>query len=349
LTLVWHNHFATSNLKVDDLSAMHRQNQMLRGLAKAPFGELASAMLSDPALLNWLDAPAKKKGSPNENLARELMEHFTLGIGNYSENDVKQAARTLTDWTVNDGQQAFEESEHDAGEKTILGETGPRNPNDLVKILLAHPATSRRLAWRICDLLMGESVVTPAALAALAGGLRERDLSVGWAVETALLSKLFFSELNIGSRVATPVEFVVNSVRSLEAYNPPPSTLLLAEWSARMGQDLFYPPNVGGWTGGRDWLGSRHVVARANFAAALVEGRLTATPSPPNLRKLASEHAGATTLESCIAFIGQSMTAKAEDDLNRELIAAAKGTGSDGNRLQLVTALMLSRPEYQLL
>jgi uncharacterized protein (DUF1800 family) len=349
LTLVWHNHFATSNRKVDDLGAMHHQNHSFRGLAKSRFGELLSAMISDPALLNWLDAPANKKGSPNENLARELMELFTIGIGNYSENDVKQAARALTGWTVNDGQQAFDEGEHDAGEKTILGKTGRWNAKDLVTILLAHPATSRRLAWRICDLLMGENVVTPEAIAALAAGLRERDLDVGWAVETALRSKLFFSEPNIGSRVATPVEFIVNSVRSLEAYNPPPSTLLLAEWSARMGQDLFYPPNVGGWTGGRDWLGSRHVVARANFAAALVEGRLTATPSPPNLRKLASEHTGATTLQSCSAFIGQAMTGQADEDLIRESIAAAKGAGLDHDQLQLVIALMLSRPESQLL
>src|SRR5262249_8090330 len=95
LTLMWHNHFATGNLKVDDLEAMHAQNETLRAHAKAPFGKLLDAMVRDPALLAWLDAPANRKGHPNENLARELMELFTLGIGNYSEKDVKEAARAL--------------------------------------------------------------------------------------------------------------------------------------------------------------------------------------------------------------------------------------------------------------
>lgn len=349
MTLLWHNHFATSNLKVDDLDAMHSQNETLRRLARASFHELLTAMVSNAALLVWLDAPANKKGRPNENLARELMELFTLGIGNYTEADVKEASRALTGWTVKDGQQAFDESEHDAGEKTILGKTGRWNAQDLIEILLAHPATSRRVAWRICDLLMGEDAVIPEALAALATGLREHDLSIEWAVETVLRSKLFFHETNLETRIASPVEFVVNSVRSLGAYDPPPSTLLLAEWSARMGQDLFYPPNVGGWTGGRNWLGSRHVVARANFAAALVAGRLTARPHPPGLREYANKHSGATTLADCVAFIDQATTGHTDADLVRELIATAMSSGSDLNQLPLAIALMLSRPQHQLL
>lgn len=349
LTLLWHNHFATSNLKVDDLGAMHRQNEVLRRLAKAQFGELLTAMAGDPALLIWLDAPVNNKGKPNENLARELMELFTLGVGNYSEIDVKEAARALTGWTVKDGRQSFDEAQHDAGEKTILGKTGPWSANDLVRILLTHPATARRLAWRVCDLLMGEDTVSPKALQALASGLREHQLSIAWAVETVLRSKAFFRDANLGARVASPVEFVVNAVRSFEAFDPPPSTLVLAEWCTRMGQNLFYPPNVGGWTGGRAWLGSRHVVARANFAAAFVAGRLTATPQPPRFAEFVKRHSGAATLEDRVAFIVQVLTGRADAELIPELISAAKATGSERDLLPVVIALMLSRPECQLL
>lgn len=347
LTLLWHNHFATSNLKIDDLAAMRAQNETLRRHATAPFGETLNAMLRDPALLNWLDAPANKKSQPNENLARELMELFTLGIGNYSEDAVKQAARALTGWTVKDAKQAFDEKEHDAGKKKILDKSGTWTAIDLSAMLLEHPATSRRLAWRICGLLMGEDVASEEAIESLAAGLREHDLSIGWAVETVLRSELFFADANIGTRVAWPVEFIINSVRSLEAFDPPPSTWLLAEWSARMGQDLFYPPNVGGWTGGRDWLDSRSVVARANFANALVEGKLRGSVTPPKLWQLAQEHARANDLKACVEFIGKLSNGTLAS--HEEVLRIATQTDGNEKQLQLAVGVFLAQPGAWLL
>ena len=124
LTLMWHDHFATAQSKVEDLALMRRQNETFRRLARAPFGDLLNASVREPALLLYLDAPSNRKDHPNENLARELMELFTLGIGNFTEADVKEAARALTGWTVDDG--AFREvpSKHDDGEKTLLGRKG---------------------------------------------------------------------------------------------------------------------------------------------------------------------------------------------------------------------------------
>ena len=121
LTLMWHNHFATSIQKVGDPALMRRQNETCRRFARKPFGELLAAMARDPALLVWLDAPANRKGHPNENLARELMELFTLGIGHYSESDVKETARALTGWTVTDGEFREVATRHDDGEKTHPG------------------------------------------------------------------------------------------------------------------------------------------------------------------------------------------------------------------------------------
>src|SRR5205807_1049442 len=124
LTLLWHNHFATSNLKVQNVGYMRDQNLIFHKCGKGPFGDLLRAVLHDPALLSWLDAPANRKGAANENLARELMELFTLGIGHYSENDVKEAARALTGWAVERDRFHQNAAQHDAGEKSILGRKG---------------------------------------------------------------------------------------------------------------------------------------------------------------------------------------------------------------------------------
>src|SRR5262249_29002230 len=161
LTLLWHDHFATSNAKVRNLAAMRRQNELFRRHARGPFGDLLKAVVRDPALLVWLDAPANRKGRPNEKLARELLELFTPGIGHYQEPDGKEAARALTGWAAEDGSRGAED-DHDDGVKTILGRKGRWRGDDLVRLLLEHPATSRRLAWRVCGLLLGEKVARAA-------------------------------------------------------------------------------------------------------------------------------------------------------------------------------------------
>src|SRR5262249_24597406 len=206
LTLLWHNHFATSADKVHSRGLMRRQNELLRELARAPFGRLLDRAVRDPALLLWLDAPANRKGHPNENLGRELMELFTLGIGHYSETDVKEAARALTGWTGEQEQFTENAALHDAEEKTILGRTGRWKGDDLLRLLVEHPATARRLAFRLCELLLGENVAAAGALEALAAGLRDHDLDVGGAVETILRSETFFADGHLGNRLPRPAD-----------------------------------------------------------------------------------------------------------------------------------------------
>ena len=220
LTLMWHDHFATSNLKVADLALMLRQNEVLRAHCRAPFGRLLHAMLRDPALLVWLDAELNSKGHPNENLARELMELFTLGIGHYSEDDVKEAARALTGWVLGVDQARFVPVRHDAGTKTVLGQSGAFGADSLAALLLDHPATSRRLAWRLCREFFGEASIDGRALAALADGLRSYDLDIGWGVSAVLRSGQFFDAANVGRRVASPIEYTLGAVRALEILDP---------------------------------------------------------------------------------------------------------------------------------
>jgi uncharacterized protein (DUF1800 family) len=279
LTLLWHDHFATANSKVGDVGLMRKQNETLRKHGRGRFAPLLTAGVKEPALLLYLDAQANRKGHPNENLARELMELFTLGVGNYSEKDVKEAARALTGWTVDDGAYAFNPAGHDGGAKTILGKTGAWGGDDLVKMLLGQPATATRIVVKLCRQFFGEKGASAEARKTLADGLRDRDLDLNWAVTTIVRSKAFFAEANIGNRVLGPVEFVAGAVRALGLFDPAPSTLALADWSARAGQDLFEPPTVSGWPDGRGWIHTRSLLARANFAAALVGGRNAGRPA----------------------------------------------------------------------
>jgi uncharacterized protein (DUF1800 family) len=352
LALVWHNHFATSQLKVDDVDAMRRQNETFRRHARGPFGDLLRAMLRDSALLVWLDAPSNRKGKPNENLARELMELFTLGVGQFSERDVKEVARALTGRNVVHGRYAVRPDWHDDTPKTILGRTDRFDGDQVADLLLQHPATARRLAWRLCQTFLGESVADESAVSELAERLRADGQHVGRAVEMILRSELFFSKRNLHAQVSEPVPFVIGTVRSLERFDPPPSTLLLAEWTGRVGQELFFPPNVGGWPGGRNWLSGRSVVARANYAAALVGGRLNAGSAAdiPDLRTLAARHRRGKDSGDALRFFGELVLGNSiEADTCRVILEkSAAEWGSDPERFNRGVALLLSRPEAQL-
>ena len=347
LTLMWHNHFATSAGKVG--TAVFRQNEVLRESARAPFGDLLGRVVRDPALLLYLDAQANRKGTPNENLGRELMELFTLGIGNYTERDVKEAARALTGWTVDQGRFKEDPARHDDGEKVLLGRRGRWKGDDLVKMLLDHPATAERLAWRICDLLMGEGAVDANALRALAGGLRQRRLDVGWAVETVLRSEAFFAEANLGTRIVGPVEYVIGAARALELFDPSPSTLILAEATANLGQDLFHPPNVGGWPGGRSWLGTRAVIGRHNYAVGLLDGVTVGLPRPVDVLALARRHRRGGSLADVVTFHAELFLGAAPGDW-RDRILATLGPkpALTADNARRAVALVLASPEAQL-
>jgi uncharacterized protein (DUF1800 family) len=351
MTLLWHNHFATSELKVQNVAAMKRQNETFRSLGRGPFGDLLRAMVDDPALLVWLDAGSNKKGKPNENLARELLELFTLGIGNYSEMDVKEAARALTGLEVVQGRSGFRRDLHDEGTKTILGRSGAFDPEMLIATLLAQTAIARRLAWRLCEVFLGENVADAGAVDELAERLRGDGLHVGRAVEVILRSELFFSDRNMKAQVPDPVTFVVGTVRALRQFDPPPSTLLLAEWTTRMGQPLFMPPNVGGWPGGRSWLSGRAVVARANFGAAVVDGRSSAGSSGDlvDARAEAVKHGRGGHDREALGFFAELLVGRPLEEgiCSGILRESAVGGGSEIERFHRAVAMVLARGEAQ--
>jgi uncharacterized protein (DUF1800 family) len=366
LTLMWHNHFATSNDKVDNCIVMVRQNALFRELARAPFGELLNRAVRDPALLAFLDAQLNSQDHPNENLARELMELFTVGVGHYTEADVREAARTLTGWTLERPWSAnpddrfriapleqnrfrFERAQHDAGEKQVLGRRGRWNGEDLVRFLLDHPGTAARLAWRIGTEFVG-GAVSKQESESLADFLRKNDLDVGRAVALVLRSERFFADATMRSRVTAPVEWGVALCRRFMPLDPPPSLVHLSQYTARLGQVLFYPPNVGGWPGGRSWINATSLIGRANLAADMIQGRLGANGRQPVdvLGLIRQQHAG-TSPEQVISSITELVFGGTPDTTWSERVrAACDPTASPDNFARHAAIAILASPEAQL-
>ncbi len=280
LTLFWHNHFATSIAKVNRVDLMFRQNRLLRRHALGKFQPLLLDISRDPAMLIWLDSNTNVKGAANENYARELMELFSLGVGHYAEADVREAARAFTGWHTDGDEFEFAADLHDAADKKFLGRSGHWNGEDIVRIILEQPAAALFVVRKLYRFLISENESpADALLEPLAQTFRKSDYDIGLLVKTMLMSRLFLSEHAYRQRVKSPVEFVVGIVHSFEGSRPSPATM--APELEAMGQLLFAPPNVKGWSGGKAWLNTATILARNSFAKRLAVGDAPSKPGSP--------------------------------------------------------------------
>ncbi len=267
LTLFWHNHFATSNAKVNNARFMLGQYELMRRHALGNFRTLLQEMSKDAAMMVWLDTSLSKKGMPNENYARELMELFSLGIGNYTEQDIREAARAFSGWEIREGQAVFTPAQHDDSVKTVLGQTGNWAGDDIVRICLEQKVASRFIVTKLYRFLISESMpAEPELLEPLADRFRKSNYDFGDLVHTILRSNLFFSPLVYRTNVKPPVDFALGIIRALEGRL---GTTALAATLEELGQNLFYPPSVKGWDGGRAWLNGQTLLFRQNLALAL--------------------------------------------------------------------------------
>jgi uncharacterized protein (DUF1800 family) len=282
MTLFWHSHFASSNLKVMSLPLMFGQNETFRRHAQGEFADLASAMVADPAMLIWLDGGNSRRNQPNENFAREFLELFTLGTGNYREADVQQAARAFTGWVETPAEVLelrhvprfrFEVADHDDGSKVFLGREGRWNGSDIVRITLEQPAAAEFLCRKLYRAFVREEGQPSADLIRpLAAELRTHRYSIRHVLGILLRSRHFFEASVRFERVKSPVEFSAGLLRMLE---PPRATLRMLPLAAacdRQGQELFHPPNVSGWAGGRTWLNSATLLERGNWSSDVIWG-----------------------------------------------------------------------------
>jgi uncharacterized protein (DUF1800 family) len=354
MTLFWHGHFAASVQKVRSPILMQRQNAMLRQHALGSFRTLLHAASKDPATLVYLDAIRSRRNKPNENFAREVMELFTLGEGAYAEQDIREAARAFTGWSMDpaDGHFAFRPGIHDPGPKTVLGKTGNWRGEDVLDILLARPETAQFIAaklWREFISPAPSNEAEKLDLSRAARRFRESGYQIRALLAELLASDAFWAQQNRAALIKSPVDVVVGTLRQfrVEVRDPVPFALVLRS----LGQDLFAPPNVKGWPGGEAWINSQTLLARRQFVDRLLrveESRMAGTQQPesmkPAARRLGEAMHDFSAGRWLSGYEGRNVPATAQLVL---LASAPHGAARDGEGLAMLRAIVAD-PVYQL-
>jgi len=269
LTLFWHGHFAVANYKVNNALMMHRHIDLLRAHSLGRFDDLLAGVSRDPAMLIWLDGGVNRRNAPNENYGRELLELYTLGIGNYDEDDVLAAARAFTGWNLRNNEFFFDANQHDAGEKTFLGQTGAFDGGDVVTIVAHEPPTAQRICAKLFAFFAYPNP-EPDVLAPLVDVYNQSDHDIAGLVEAILRSHAFVSDRSQFEHIKSPIEYVVGSVRLLGAGVRERELVPVLR---TLGQEILNPPNVAGWPGDRQWINPSTLLTRFNFAARLATAR----------------------------------------------------------------------------
>lgn len=281
MTLFWHDHFASSIQKVRQTALMVWQNQLFRQHAYGSFRELTHAILMDPAMMFYLDTQNSRAGKPNENFAREVMELFTLGEGNYTEQDIREAARAFTGYQINrlNGQVIHNRRQWDSSDKTVFGRTGPFDGREVIDILFAQPAAARLVPSKLWEFFVAENPPAP-VIAALAETFRAADFRVEPVLRRIFLSQEFYAAPVIRDQIKSPVQYLVALLKQLGITAPPTGFPITAQ--QQLGQVLFMPPNVAGWDWGKAWINTNTLLTRYNLAGVLTKG---AGDVPPGMRQ----------------------------------------------------------------
>jgi uncharacterized protein (DUF1800 family) len=272
LSLFWHGHFATSNRKVNNPYGMYLQNLAFRKYGMSNFSDLLLAVSKDPAMIIWLDNQQNRKGNPNENYAREIMELFSLGIGNYSETDIKEAAKAFTGWQTKNSVFVFNTKEHDQSTKTVLGSSGNFNGDDIVQIVSSQPAAARFLSRKLVAFFVSDNP-DPEMVKDLASVYMKEKGDMRAVLKGLFTHPGFKSEGAFHAKVKSPAELVVGTIKTLQVQNLDGD---LTASMSRMGQSLFEPPTVKGWDGGNAWISTNTMMERFNFATRITQQKFDA-------------------------------------------------------------------------
>jgi hypothetical protein len=355
LTLFWHGHFTTSARDERSALLLWQQNELLRRQAAGNFREFVRNISRDPAMLDYLNNSQNRKASPNENYARELMELFTLGIGNYTEQDIKEAARAFTGWAHDGDDFLFRKFDHDNGEKQFFGKRGNFDGDDVIDIILNHRACAPYIAGRLFRYFACEDV-EPDVLAALGEVLRENKWDMRPLLRTIFTSRAFYSPAAIGTQIKSPVQLVVGTIRQLDLEQPAPRGVGAA--LTQMGQVPLDPPNVKGWPGGRAWINTSTLFVRYNTCIWLAGGEM-------NIRgggRVFGGNYGGGRRSMAVKFSPRPKGAAEEvvdewverliqrpiEDEKRQVLLAAVGTTPTEGSIKKMVQLIVSMPEYQL-
>ena len=333
MTLFWHGHFATSAAKVRDARLLYDQNELFRRHALGNFRPLVRGIARDPAMLLYLDSATNRKNHPNENFAREVMELFCLGIGRYSERDIRELARCFTGWEILHGKFTFNTYQHDYGTKSLLGQSGPFDGDDGLRVILEQPACAEFLCGKLVRYFVTDEDLPAEWIAPLAQQFRESDLAIAPVLETIFTSRLFYSERAIGQKVRGPVELGVGLLRALEINT---NMIQLAERLRELGQLVFFPPNVKGWPGGKNWIDSSALLGRANLVRALADN------IPPR-------SAGGPASAEQVDQLAELLLAVAPPaEVRAGLIAQLDQAGGKPAALRQAVSVLGALPEFQL-
>ena len=266
MAFFWHGHFASRNLNI------FFQQQLLHVIRKnalSNFRDLLHEVSKSAAMLNFLNAQQNKKGHPNENFAREVMELFTMGRGNYSENDIKEAARAFTGWSANaQGDFQFRKFQHDEGNKTIFGNTANFKGEEVLDILLEQKATAYFITKKVFSFFVNENIDST-KVNWLAERFYNSDYNISGLLEDIFTSDWFYEEENIGSKIKSPIELITGMQRMLPMELDNEESILLLQ--RILGQLLFYPPNVAGWPGGKAWIDSSSLMMRMRLPQLITD------------------------------------------------------------------------------
>jgi len=343
LTLFWHGHFATSHVKVRSNELMLAQNELFRKHAWGSFRELLHGVSRDVAMLNWLDSNSNRVRHANENFARELFELFALGVGNYTEQDIQQAARAFTGWHVRQDKFWFNKLQHDTGEKSVFGKTQNLDGDDVVELSLQQPAAATFLAGKLLRFFV---TPTPTAevIDQVAGALRESDYRLQPVLRRVFTSSYFYSPEVRRGIIKSPADLLLGTQRALESR---PKLQETTQRMAELGQDLFAPPTVEGWTGGRLWINSATLLARANFAAELALGdRFGQIASPVEAASARGWHEPSQALDHYAELLLAIDLGDARPRLEQHV---RQTPGGLDQRLRGAIHSLLTMPEYQLM
>lgn len=275
--LFWENMFVVTSQKVKNPAMLYQYQMAIRKNSFKDFGSLSKAISKSPAMVQFLDLQQNKKGKPNENFARELFELFMLGEGNYTEEDIKEAARAFTGYRQVDGQFRFVNAQHDASKKTVFGQTGNWKGDDIIELALQKPAARLFTPRELCKHYLSDEVIPDEYLQGLGDGWAANDFDLTWLASTFFSSRLFFSAQFRGNKIKSPFEFLLGLVQDLNVDIPPlPRTYINALRS--MGQSWLNPPNVRGWVGGRHWINSATLIQRRQIVESFF--------NPPTERRM---------------------------------------------------------------
>lgn len=328
MTLFWHGHFATAYSKVRSPSLLYQQNQTLRRNALGNFNTLTQAVSKDPAMIVYLDNQTNRKGHANENYGRELMELFTIGIGNYTEQDVHESARAFTGWTFNrlTGEYFFARRQHDYGEKTLLGHTGNWNGEDVVNILTSQPACSRFIATKLFKFFIHENP-TPEEVQPFADTFTRSNLEFRPLLAAMFRSPAFYSDKAMWRKFKSPVEYIVGAARTTGVQIP----IRFAPYALRgMSQELFNPPNVKGWDGGKAWINTTTLMARFNFAMLLARLNEDNQPLLQQIGQRLSEQQLATA-DDVVRYFSTAILQRPVSERTRQILVRYLHTGPGGS------------------